>query len=327
MHAQRRSRLPLCGLALLLLATGDHARAEEAPPVAPAEPAQTPPRPPPAQPPYSLPYQLRSALAATNVRLDNSFAIFHGSTPDHGLAVVNILTFAYQVLDWQKKLQVAPFVRIALTSNHPPGTTPNGVAFGNPIVGAALSLKLPYDLRLACYLSLAIPVGMGGGDTPDPGAAAANQAGLLARAALDNSLFAVDYLVVIPGVDLAWTRFGLTVQIEATIFENFRVRGAAVERDEFRTNFTTGLHVAYFVIPQLSVGAELRYQRWLTTPSFVPANPPSRDNLSFAAGVRGHFKFADRFWLRPALVYAHGLDDPLVAQGYNIVELDGSFYF
>ena len=81
-------------------------------------------------------------------------------------------------------------------------------------------------------------------------------------------MFAADYFTVFPGVDLAYVNHGFTVQVEATLLQLFRVRGDddPGRTTTRRTNLTAGLHVGYFFIPQLSAGAELRHQRWLSTP-------------------------------------------------------------
>ena len=57
----------------------------------------------------------------------------------------------------------------------------------------------------------------------------------------------------------------IPAQVEATLFKLTKVRGPDTI-DHTNTNFTTGLHVGYFIIPMLSLGAEIRHQRWLSTP-------------------------------------------------------------
>jgi hypothetical protein len=90
---------------------------------------------------------------------------------------------------------------------------------------------------------------------------------------MDNSLFAVNYLTFVPGVDLAYVAYGITIQVEATLFELLRVRGSSVSPDSNVTNFTCGTFVGYYLVPPLSVGTELRYQRLLTTPAAVSKDP------------------------------------------------------
>ena len=86
-------------------------------------------------------------------------------------------------------------------------------------------------------------------------------------------MFAVNYMTGIAGVGFAYVDHKFTAQVEATVLQLFRVRGdhAAARTDSTRTNATAGLHLGYFIIPQLSLGGELRYQRWLSTP---PAATP-----------------------------------------------------
>jgi hypothetical protein len=133
-------------------------------------------------------------------------------------------------------------------------------------------------------------------------------------------MFAVDYFTIFPGVDFAWVDHGLTIQIEATLLQLFRVRGDPPE--SMRTNLTMGLHVGYFLHPQVSLGAELRYQRWLSTPVAVKNDPMMRDVLTAAAGPRFHIQLGDTIWIRPGLSYTRGLDDPMSKQDYGIVQLD-----
>ena len=274
-------------------------------------------------PPYSLPWQLRPAAAANAVRIDSSEAFFQDKTGNKGF------TSATMVLGcWRVTPNLALSVRLGGVANVPP-TGATGYSFLNPAVAATWVLHLPAHLRLAFALGVTLPVGTGGGDGPDAATAAANKAGILARSAMDNAMFAVNYTAVMPGVGFAWVDHGVTVQLDAGVLELIRVRGEAVDKDAARTNLITGLHVGYFIIPQLSVGAELRYQRWLSTPAAVAADPTGTivDNLTVAVGVRGHFKAGKRVVLRPGLSYTRGLDDPMAANNYNIVQVDLPIYF
>jgi len=187
-------------------------------------------------------------------------------------------------------------------------------------VGAVYGVVLG-DFRLAGVLSCVVPVGMGGGDAPSPGTAAATRSGAPARSAMDNAMFAVNDLTVMPGLDLAWVRGGATVQLEATLLQLTRVRGAQVNPDAARTNFTAGLFGGYQFVPALSAGAELRYQRWLSTPSFVEANADLRDNLSAALGLRTRAAIGGHV-MRPGLSYGRGLYGDLQAKQYQYVQLD-----
>jgi hypothetical protein len=96
-----------------------------------------------------------------------------------------------------------------------------------------------------------------------------------------------------------------------------------------------GLHLGYFVIPQLSVGGDLRYQRWLSTVTRqnamgVKSDIPevNKDTATFAIGPRGHFKLGPSTWIRPGISYSRGLDQPLSSANatrvgnYNMVQVD-----
>ena len=73
----------------------------------------------------------------------------------------------------------------------------------------------------------------------------------------------------------------------------------------------------------LSVGAEVRYQRWLSTPAAVEADMTGtlRDTLSVAIGPRFHHRLGEG-WIRPGIAYARGLRGTLDAQSYNIIQFD-----
>jgi len=111
--------------------------------------------------------------------------------------------------------------------------------------------------------------------------------------------------------------------VEATIFQLTKTRGPD-SADKSNTNFTTGLHVGYFVLPVLSLGAEIRHQRWLSTPTSVKndASGASRDTTTFAVGPRFHFKLADNVWFRPGIAFAMPIDDPMKKNDYKIAQLD-----
>jgi hypothetical protein len=305
--------------------------------VTPAEAAA-----PTAPPPYALPFQLRPVAVSNVVRSDTAIAFYENPTTHNGgTTVASMLLGSLKLTD-----SFGVLLRLGVVGNSPPdgakATTPKGMValegktnFINPVIGGTYSWKLGSDFKLAAFLGVAVPVGMGGGNTPNPSSAEANNRGVLARSALDNAMFAVNYLTLFPGVDFAYVAHGLTVQAEATLLQLMRVRGSenAANKDSARTNFTAGLHVGYFFIPQLSVGAELRHQRWLSTPSTIKgATMPYtedelRDNTTWALGLRGHFKFGDKFWLRPALAFAMPFDNPMSKQKYKVLQIDVPFSF
>ena len=148
-------------------------------------------------------------------------------------------------------------------------------------------------------------------------------------------MFAVNYFTGIVGGGVAYVDHKLTVQLEATLLQLMRVRGenAASATDSARTNSTVGLHAGYFFIPMLSLGGEIRYQRWLSTPTtltmgnkvnFTDAN---MDTLTVAIGPRVHFQISKGMFIRPGIAYARALDKPLSDASYNVVQVDVPLYF
>lgn len=278
-------------------------------------PAPSPPPPPAPPAPYSLPWQLRPVTPATALRSDTAVALMKNAAEKSGSTIATLLGASYKVTP-----ELAPFVRLGLVENAPP-IGPNATSFVNPVLGATYGLKLSSELRLGLVLGVTVPVGMGGGNSPDAATLAATKAGVLARSAMDNAMFAVNYFTVFPGAGLAYVSGGLTVQVEATLFQLTRVRGSQKDVDAARTNLTTGIHVGYFLVPELSLGAELRYQRWLANAS-IPSDVATRDTVTMAVGPRAHFQLGEHMWFRPGIAYARGLDDPMTGLDYNIVQVD-----
>lgn len=303
-------------------------------PPAPAdEPAPEPAAAKPKPPPYSLPWQLRPVVAGNVVRSDTTFAFYkHPTNGNSGTTVASMLLFSYKVME-----NLAPLVRVGLVSNSPPDNPmampppDSATGFLNPVVGATYALKFGPTWKLGLFLGLTVPVGSGGGDDAKPKAKAANAAGIPARSAMDNAMFAVNDFVVFPGVGLAYTNAGFTAQVEATVLQLTQVRGGEkAQPDDSRTNFTTGLHLGYFIVPMLSIGGEIRHQRWLSTPKGVEADEALaddaqmglRDTTTFAVGPRFHFKLSDSVWFRPGVAFAMPVDKPMSKSKYKIVQLD-----
>ena len=271
-------------------------------------------------PPYSLAWQLRPAAAGNVVRSDTTVAMFKGADQD-GVTVASTLLASYKLTP-----ELALLGRLAIVRNAPPmGESASSVS--NPLLGVIWApplLAAPW--KLAFFGAVTVPVGSGGGDSADAAMKAANASAMAARSSMDNALFAVNDTAAIAGADLAYVKNGLTLQLEATFFELFRVRGGP---DATKTNFTSGFHAGYFVMPWLSIGGELRYQRYLSTPAFVKADTTgaNRDNASAALGLRAHIPLGDGQWLRPGIAYARGLDDPMSKNGYHVVQVDVPFAF
>lgn len=337
--------------ALVLLAAASVARAEEAPaapvaapaetaapateptaaeapapaaaPAAPVEEAPPPAAAKPKPPPYSLPWQLRPAAPGNVVRLDSSYAFYKNPTTNKsGSALATSLLGSYKIIP-----DLALIGRVGLVHNSAPDAPApapqSATSILNPVIAGLYGIKLSPAFKLGLFLGVALPVGTGGGTSPDANKTAANGVGVLTRSAFDNAMFAVNYFTVFPGVDVAYVANNLTVQVEATILKLTKVRGPDTI-DHTNTNFTSGLHVGYFILPMLSVGAEIRHQRWLSTPNAVSkdATHASRDNTTFAIGPRLHFKLSDKVWFRPGVSLTLPIDDPMKKAEYKIVQLD-----
>jgi hypothetical protein len=249
------------------------------------------------------------------VRIDQTMAFYQdpasrrsGSTYVTGLAATYRLSPRW-----------VPVVR-ALWVKNDAAIGPSGSGFANPAVGITYLHPLGKGWRWTAFGASTIPIGSGGGDAPDPGAAAAMAAAAPARSAMDNTLFAVNYWGLVGGLGLARVTPALTLQAEATVFQLTRVRGPETQ-DASRTNFTAGVHVGHFFSPKVSIGADLRVQRWLSDAAPVRANPAARSQVTFGVGPRFHFKVG-RNTLRPGLSYTRALDDPMAARGYDIVQAD-----
>lgn len=271
--------------------------------------------------PYSLPWQLRPVVAGNVVRSDTAIAFQTAADGSSGTTAASMLLVSYKVLP-----NFAPMVRFGYVANDPTGTAASGQSLVNPVVGGTYQFNLTPELKLAAFLGVTIPVGQGGGNTPDAATRAAAASGVLTRSAMDNAMFAVNDLTVFPGLGLAYQRAGFTVQVEATVLQLTRVRGEDVQADTSKTNFTSGLHVGYFVTPWLSLGAELRHQRWLVPPAAAKGTP-AMHNTTAAIGPRFHIKLPENLWLRPGVTYAQGLDQPMTNSNYRIVQVDVPFAF
>jgi hypothetical protein len=307
-----RGLLPACSMTLAMIVTSA-ALAQEAP-------AGDPPRPAL----YSLPWLLRPAAPATVVRLDETIGFFEDpATGANGTTYVTTLIAAYKLApEW------SVLFRTAWVSNSPPetGPDPSGNGFANGVLGANYSKTFGKGWRWTAFLGSNIPWGSGGGDSPDPGKAAALNAANPTRSQMEGSIFAVNYWTVILGGDLVYVTPDVSLQAEVTFFQLTRARGPETQ-DSSRTNFTAGLHAAHFFSPAISLGAELRAQRWISHASPVRSDATAREQLSFGVGPRFHFQIAGKYWLRPGLSYSRYLDRPLSDKGYDIVQLDLPFAF
>jgi len=268
-----------------------------------------------ADPPVSLAWNLRSVGVSSAIRADTAVGTFTDSGAS-GQTVASVWTFSYKIT-----AHLAPLVRVAVTDNMP-AMGASATAISNPLFGLVWAPRLSAHWKYAMLGGVTMPVGSGGGDDGNPARAAAQKAAVFARSAMDNSLFAVNDVTPVIGVDLAFAAGGFTIQGEATLFELVRERGGTVDPDKYKTNFTSGGHLGYFLLPWLCASAELRYQRYLSTPAAVAMKPATRDNLTVAGGLRAVIKLGHGRLLRPGVSYARGLDDPMNARHYQIFQLD-----
>ena len=266
--------------------------------------------------PISTAWGLRPVGPANAVRIDSVAGMF----TDQGVkgeTYVSALTLMVKVAP-----SLAPLVRVAGIFNDP-AMGPKAGAVSNPIVGVIWAAPMPKGhWKVGVFGGLALPLGSGGGNDGTPARLAAEKAAAIARSSMDNSMFAVNDLTPTLGLDVAYVAHGFTLQAEGTLFELFRVRGDIVQKDQYKTNFTTGLHAGYFLASWLCASAELRYQRYLTTPIAVVMTPDARDNLTVAGGLRLVFHH-----VKPGVSYARGLDEPMSGRSYQIIQLDLPFAF
>ena len=262
-------------------------------------------------------------------RLDSGLAFYNDKNGNSGgFAAATMASGALKITP-----DLAGLIRIGMVNNNPPAGAPAATSFTNLLLGCNYSLALPKNLRMAFFLGITLPVGSGGGDTPESQVVAANSAGILARSAMDNALFGVNYFSVIPGIDIAYISDGFTAQFEATLIQAARVKGELEDLDGARTNFTSGLELGYAFTPALFGEVELRYQRWLNNGAVAAAASPAVENVSLAFGPRYTFKF-DSFTMKPGIAFALGLAGPIASSSYTyptnsdkIVFVDIPFYF
>lgn len=266
--------------------------------------------------PYDAGYALRAPFATTAVRAETAYGLDYRVSS----TVVQYLTAAYAPIE-----HLSFFARGGWV-DYLPEDGAESSAFTNVALGGQWAGSLTPALRFAATAGMGLPVGQGGGDSPDAGEAAAIAAGNLARSRLEGStMFSPNDLAGFAGGDLAWVARGWTLQAEASVFELFRVRGAASDPDAYKTNLMAAVHAGYFLLPQLSIGLEMRDHTYLSTPVAVAEGKASRTFFTAGGGIRAHVELAPRIWFRPGLAYFQPLNDPtpaISAGNYHIVQLD-----
>jgi hypothetical protein len=291
------------------------AQADEVPAVAAGVPDAQPGLRPAALPQYSAPWGLPSVFVGTGARLDNSFAFSHDPQSRNVIADASVFGVSYKL-----RPGFAVAAKLGWVVNQP-GMGDSQTTVSNPAIGAAFTVPFKAGIFFGVALSVAIPVGAGGGDMPDVTTLQANRAGIFARSALDQALFTTNYLTLTPIVSAAWLGHGATVQASAALTQAIRTRGDMVSPDAYQTGLGMGLHVGYYVLRPLSIGAEARYVAALTTTTAVKMNSVMREQISTAIGIRGHFK-AGSASLHPGISYTRGIDAPMSTAGYNVLGVD-----
>jgi hypothetical protein len=266
---------------------------------------------------YALPFSMRPAIAPNLLRLDAALAF-----QDQATTLASTLTAGGKPFESQPDFGI--YLRGALV-HQAPEVGESGTALSNPLAFVLYTPEIAPKLRLPLFAGVTAPFGMGG--TPGP-ARSAMAGGIYARQAMDNALFATNYITPTVGVGIAWVDQGWTVQLDTQLLQLLRTRNAEVDADAARTNFTSGLSVGYVVLPPvLLVQAEIHYQRWLSTPAVVVTNPAARDQFTFGGGLRANVPLSTGILWRPGVAYFQPLDDPMAGAGYRIVQLDSPFAF
>jgi hypothetical protein len=264
----------------------------------------------------SLPWLLRPVTIGNLARIDSVAAVFNDANGNLDEAVATVVSASYQMnRNW------APMVRLAFVGNDAPGEATDGTSFANPLVGATYARAFG-RFRLALFGATTLPLGTGGGDAPNIRAAKTNSASGTARPA-DDAMFAVNDMTAIAGADCAYLNHGLTAQVEATLLQYIRVRGAegVGATDPFRTQAAVGLHLGYFIGSHFSLSGDLHYRRWLSHPTTLSAATGARVAVSdadmasttIAVGPRVHFRVGKQGWIRPGISFVRGLD----ARGFD----------
>ena len=279
--------------------------------------AQTPPAqaaPTPPYRPYSIPFMLRPLPAVNIVRLDSVFAPHDAYGPAASgldLDVVQLATVGVRAAPWLMFL-----ARMGWDWTSRPGT----VGMSNLTIGANITMPVADVFRLSFFVGAALPLGTDAGGSPN------HRGARLARMGMDNAMFQVDHLSGIAGLGFGFIDGGWTVQAEATLLVLGRVEGMA---DVLVANSTFGLHVGYFILPEFSIGGELRHQQFISNPGAYRTDPYGeelRAETSGSLGARLHFHVGS-IWIRPALSWSIGFDPPLSGDSWQSLQVDLPFLF
>ena len=281
----------------------------------------TPASPPPLQTPrtapaYVTPFQLRSASPRTGVRLDTIVAPYRYGGES---ALETVLFLSGQIRLHQHFFLQA---RWGFDDNRVGTGERNRTGFVNPSLGFILAFPVGPLFRFAASTSIGLPLATGGGNGTDADGLLLQRQAALARSAMDNNAFSPNDLGVPTGLSLAFVHRGLTAQVDGTIIASGRVKGTGAEGDGAKVNSTFGFFMGYLVVPEVSLGAELRYQYYLLPPSLVDQDPSARDNLTVGAGGRLEIELSDSARMRPGVCLSTGVAGYVEQQSFRMVQFD-----
>ena len=252
--------------------------------------------------PYALPFLLRGTNPANSLRIEGTYSSYETSPNDEN-GFIHIYT-----LSASKKLSpsLAIYSKIAVAHINPNGQYENSIIYSNPLIGVLNNAQLAENFKFSMSLGVTAPIGSGGGNDANSSVRTANGIAQLSRSAMENSLYASNYIAIIPGVDFTYLRNDFQIQFESTLFQLLRVNGERLDKDKYRTNVTIGLGAGYHANAQLSLLSELRYQRWINNDTVEKSTSPAIDNLSLGIGPRFTFKLS-KITLKPAISYTQSI--------------------
>jgi hypothetical protein len=262
-----------------------------------------------------LPFQLRSASPRSGLRVDTIVAPYRHA----GESALETVVF----LSGQVRLQQHFFLqaRWGFADNRVGTGERNRTGFVNPSLGVILAFPVGSLFRFAASTAVGFPLATDG-DANDADGLFLQRQGALARSSMDNNAFSPNDLGVPTGLSLAFVNRGLTAQVDGTIIASGRVKGAGTDGDGAKVNSTFGFFLGYYVIPEISLGAELRYQYYLLPPSIVDLDPSARDNLTAGAGGRVDIELSDSARMRPGICLSMGLAGYVEQQSFRMVQFD-----
>jgi hypothetical protein len=265
---------------------------------------------------YTRPFQLRGVIPGNGVKVDSTVAPYRLDGVGGWVTVV--------LVSGQVRLveSLALQARWGFDDNRVSGG--GGSRFGilSPTLGLLYGVPIGQGFRFAASTVVGFPVATGGGNAPHPNDIALQRQGMLARSAFDNTSFAINDVGFPTGLSLAYIACRLTAQADASVIPTVRIKGARAQSDTSKVNSTYGFFLAYRFVPAISVGAEVRYQRYLSTPSAVEQDPSARDNLTVGGGFRLNLPLSEGVRVRPGLCYSRGLRGPVEQQSFQMVQLD-----